>query len=91
MSCRFATLTLKEKESRYWKAGFTITDIRRISQKPLKSGPPYSRSPYELAAVIAAARWVAEGADGELPAEAVEQIRKVLTSYDAEAQRLGSP
>ena len=46
---------------------------------------------YELAAVIAAARWVAEGADGELPAEAVEQLRKVLASYDAEAQRLGSP
>ena len=45
---------------------------------------------YELAALIAAARWAAEKGDGELPAESVEQLpaesveqlRQVLASYD---------
>lgn len=45
---------------------------------------------YELAALIAATRWVVGGAEGELPAEAVEQLRKVLDSYDVESRRLGS-
>lgn len=45
---------------------------------------------YELSALVAAARWVAEGAEGELPSEARDQLRKVLESYDAEARRLGS-
>lgn len=38
--------------------------------------------PYELAALVAAARWVVAGAEGELPAEAVEQLKQVLASYD---------
>jgi len=46
---------------------------------------------YELSALIAAARWVAEGAEGDLPKEAVDQLRQVLDSYDAETRRLGSP
>jgi len=46
---------------------------------------------YELSALIAAARWVAEGAEGDLPKEAVDQLRQVLESYDAETRRLGSP
>jgi hypothetical protein len=37
---------------------------------------------YEMAALVAAARWVAEGARGELPAEAVQQIRQVLAGYE---------
>ncbi len=42
---------------------------------------------YELAALIAAARWVAEKGEGELPAESVEQLRQVLASYDEAASR----
>lgn len=42
---------------------------------------------YELSALVAAARWVAEGAEGELPEEAVDQLRQVLESYDAEVRR----
>lgn len=38
--------------------------------------------PYELAALIAAARWVEEGAEGELPAEALDQLHQVLENYD---------
>ncbi|HZD64690.1 MAG TPA: hypothetical protein VE152_01180 [Acidimicrobiales bacterium] len=40
--------------------------------------------PYELASLAAAARWVAEGAVGELPAEALAQLRTVLATYEAE-------
>ncbi|HKC27303.1 MAG TPA: hypothetical protein VKB75_04770 [Jatrophihabitans sp.] len=36
----------------------------------------------ELAALISAARWVAEGRPGQLPDEAVEQLRRVLADYD---------
>ncbi len=43
---------------------------------------------YELAALVAAARWVLEGAEGELPPEARDQLRETLESYDAEARRL---
>ena len=35
---------------------------------------------YELAALLAAARWAVER--GELPEESVEQLRQVLASYD---------
>jgi hypothetical protein len=38
----------------------------------------------ELTALITAARWAADGAEGELPAAAVDQLRQVLTRYDAE-------
>ena len=41
---------------------------------------------YELAALIAAARLVAEKGEDELPEEAAEQLRQVLASYD-EASR----
>lgn len=37
---------------------------------------------YEMSALVAAARWAAEGAEGELPRESVEQLRQVLASYD---------
>ena len=45
---------------------------------------------YEMAALVAAARWVAEGAAGELPAEAVDQIRQVLANYEDALARDGS-
>ncbi len=44
---------------------------------------------FEMAALVAAARWVAEGAEGELPEEAVDQLRQVLERYDAEVRRRG--
>lgn len=44
---------------------------------------------YELSALIAAARWVAEGAPDEPPADAVEQLRVVLASYDEAVAHLG--
>lgn len=46
--------------------------------------------PYELSALVAAARWVVEGAEGEMPEEAHEQIRRVLESYDVEIGKLVS-
>lgn len=36
----------------------------------------------ELAALISAARWVTEGCPGQLPGEAVDQLRQVLANYD---------
>lgn len=39
-------------------------------------------SAYELAALVSAARWVAEGARGELAPSALAQLRQVLASYD---------
>jgi hypothetical protein len=43
---------------------------------------------YELSALVAAARWVAEGGEGELPEESMRQLRHVLDSYDNETTRL---
>lgn len=43
---------------------------------------------YELAALISAARWITEGAEGELLPEVKEQMTQILASYDAESQRL---
>lgn len=45
---------------------------------------------YELSALIAAARWVVEGAEGEITGEALEQLRAVLDNYDEQARRIGS-
>lgn len=47
-------------------------------------------SAYELSALIAAARWVVEGAKGDLAPEAVEQLEEVLASYDSASRELGS-
>ncbi len=38
---------------------------------------------YEMATLIAAARWVSEGAEGDLPAEVVEQLGGVLERYES--------
>ncbi|MCO6511402.1 MAG: hypothetical protein J5I65_11485 [Aridibacter famidurans] len=44
----------------------------------------------ELSALVAAARWVAEGASGEMPKEAVDQLRQVLKSYDEQTREAAS-
>lgn len=43
---------------------------------------------YELSALVAAARWAAEGAQGEISSEGRDQLRQVLASYDGERKRL---
>jgi hypothetical protein len=43
---------------------------------------------YEATALITAARWVADGAEGELPEDALEQLREVLAGYDAALSRI---
>lgn len=43
---------------------------------------------YELSALIAAARWAAEGGEGALDTDARAQLRQVLAGYDQEAKRM---
>jgi len=43
---------------------------------------------YEIAALVSAARWVTDGAKGELPEEAIKQIGNVLDNYDSEKKKL---
>jgi hypothetical protein len=43
---------------------------------------------YELATLISAARWIAEGAKGELPPEAIKQMQDIVENYDTASQRL---
>ena len=43
--------------------------------------------PLELAALISAARWAVDGADGQLPPAAVDQLRAVLDGYDTAIAR----
>lgn len=43
---------------------------------------------HELAALVSGARWIVEGAEGELEPEALNQLRQVLASYEVEARRL---
>ena len=43
---------------------------------------------YEATALISAARWVVDGADGELSEEALAQLRAVLASYDDALRRI---
>lgn len=45
-------------------------------------------SGFELAALITSARWAAEGAKGELTAEAVIHLKQVLANYDNAAGKL---
>jgi len=46
---------------------------------------------YEMSALVAAARSLVDGeGEGELTAEAVDQLENVLASYDAEIEKLGS-
>jgi hypothetical protein len=43
---------------------------------------------YEMATLMAAARWAGEGGQGELSQEAREQLRQVLGTYETEVRRL---
>lgn len=45
-------------------------------------------SGYELATLISAARWVAEGAKGELTTEAIQQLKQLVSNYDRAADKL---
>lgn len=45
---------------------------------------------YELTALISASRWVADGAKGELPQEAREQLSQILATYDEQSKRMSS-
>jgi hypothetical protein len=42
---------------------------------------------YELSALIAAARWAVEGGKGDMPSEALEQLKRVLAGYEGGLQR----
>jgi hypothetical protein len=44
--------------------------------------------PFELAALVSAARWVAEGTPGELTDEALTQLRQVLANYEVASRRM---
>jgi hypothetical protein len=44
---------------------------------------------YEAAALIAAARWVAEGSEELPPEEALAQLRQVIDSYDRALAAMG--
>lgn len=43
---------------------------------------------YELTALISAARWTVDGAKGELPQEARQQLSQILAGYDAEMEQV---
>lgn len=43
---------------------------------------------YELTALISAARWVVDGAKGDLPKEAKDQLSQILTAYDTEVKKM---
>ncbi len=45
---------------------------------------------YELSALIAGARWIVDGAEGELTEDARKQLRAVLKSYREEVNRIDS-
>jgi hypothetical protein len=45
---------------------------------------------YEATALITAARWVAEGAQGDLPDDALEHLREVLANYDDALRRMSA-
>lgn len=46
---------------------------------------------YELAALVSAARWVVDGAEGEMPKEARQQLSQILAAYDAEMKQMSNP
>jgi len=47
-------------------------------------------SAYELATLIAAARWALEGGTGELAPEAADQLRQVVDGYEAASRAVTS-
>lgn len=61
--------------------------IQRVRQAVLH----VTLSAYEMAALVAAARWVPEGAEGELPPEALDQLWKVVAGYAAACANAEAP
>ncbi|MEP0134277.1 MAG: hypothetical protein ABJJ25_08610 [Eudoraea sp.] len=45
---------------------------------------------YELATLISSARWIAEGAKGELTSEATNNLKQLLNNYDNATKMLHS-
>lgn len=45
---------------------------------------------YELAKLIAAARWAIEAGADDLPGEAVEELQQIVASYNDEFNKLGT-
>ncbi|MGW6563914.1 hypothetical protein [Streptomyces sp. NPDC054975] len=43
---------------------------------------------FEFAALVAAARFVAESAPPDIPEESLEQLRHILSDYDTQARHL---
>jgi hypothetical protein len=43
---------------------------------------------YELAALVAAARYVTKSAPAEIPAESLDQLRSLLDDYDQQVRNL---
>jgi hypothetical protein len=43
----------------------------------------------DIAVLISAARWAVAGCPGRLPAEAIDQLRRVLVDYDVAIARAG--
>jgi hypothetical protein len=46
---------------------------------------------FELAALMAAVRYVVESAPGDVPDSARDQLRRLLTDYDEGLRKLGTP
>ncbi|WP_037603859.1 hypothetical protein [Streptacidiphilus rugosus] len=46
---------------------------------------------YELAALVAAARYVVTTAPADVPAESLDQLRQLLDDYDQQLRQLGPP
>jgi hypothetical protein len=45
----------------------------------------------EVSALVAAARWVLDGAEGELPPDAHDHLAQVVASYDEAVRALAAP
>ncbi len=45
---------------------------------------------YELAQLMAAARWAIEAGADDLPGEAIEDLQRIVASYDDELTKLGT-
>ena len=45
---------------------------------------------YELATLISSARWIVDGAKGELTLEATNNLKQLLDNYDNETEKLHS-
>ncbi|WP_152627175.1 hypothetical protein [Streptacidiphilus melanogenes] len=46
---------------------------------------------YELAALVAAARYVVDSAPAEVPQEGLDQLSRLLADYDQQVRELATP